>query len=171
MNAKQTEQTTEAGDQGDEGTADVGATNASGPVCVEYLGFGPSIIDFANGEKFRSIVRKHGYQLVLEDQEVTGVEVLDIGQPLTQPSRLWLKDPATGASLAVLYDDSYDSWLESPGFIEILQLMDEHSKEHFQSRLFVYTPGYDSDDEDPSVEEGHRCYELGYDFTTGEYKE
>lgn len=142
----------------------------SGGVCVEYFGFGPAIIDFVNDEKFRAIVRKHGFQIRLQDDTTLDAEV-----PLTEPTRLWLRDPVSGGWLAVLYDDTDDSWLESPGFIEILQLMDDYSKERFQSRLFVYSP-LDEDDEDDDelemeVDQDHLCYDREYDFTTGRYKE
>jgi hypothetical protein len=146
--------------------------SSGGDVCVQYFGFGPVLIDFVNDEKFRAIVRKHGFQIEIADAGILGAD-----QPLLTPARLWLKDPSSGGWLAVLYDDEAESRLESSGFVEILQFMDDHSKEHFQSRLFLNVPKDEDneDDEDDElygeVAEGHPFYDREYDFTTGYYKE
>lgn len=151
------------------------AVSAGGAgVVIEYFGLAPESYDFANSDAFRAIITKHGLQLKPADEDV-----LPDGQLLTEPVRLWVVDPVSGASLAVLYDDESGTSLEAPGFLEILQLMDEHVKTNFQGRLFRDLVDEDDldDDElevldelDDMVSEGHPYYELEFDFTTGAYK-
>lgn len=172
-----TEDETDQRDDHDDDHDDDAAVPASGggDVYVEYFGLGrPESFDFANSDEFRSIITKHGLQLRPADEAV-----LPDGQLLTEAVRLWVIDPASGASLAVLYDDESGTSLEAPGFLEILQLMDEHVKTNYQSRLFRDLVDEDDldgeeiealEELDDMVSEGHPCYELEFDFTTGAYK-
>jgi hypothetical protein len=71
-----------------------------------------------------------------------------------------------------LYDDEAWSGLESPGFAEILTLMDTYCKEQSQSRLFMAEPETDEEEDelDLWVGEDHPFYGLDFDFTTGKYR-
>jgi hypothetical protein len=81
-------------------------------------------------------------------------------------------DPVSGGRFYVLYDDEASSDLESPGFVEILTLMDDYCKAQSQSRLFMAEPETDEEEDelDLWVGEDHPFYGLDFDFTTGKYR-
>jgi hypothetical protein len=147
------------------------AASDADDICVEYFGLGLQCLEFVNGKEFRDSVRKHGYELLIDSSGVSqGTLALD--QPLAgQNSYLSVLDPITGGRFFVLYDDETWSGLESPGFAEILALMDSYCKEKFQSRLFMAEPETDEEEDelDLWVGKDHPFYGLEYDFATGRY--
>lgn len=145
---------------------------APGAVTINYFGLGPQCLDFANGKEFRDAVSKHGYEIVVDDNSSNHYDILASGQPAQGYGYLSVVDPATDARLYVLYDDESWSDLESPGFVEILQLMDAYCKEESQSRLFMAEPETDEEEDelDLWVGEDHPFYGLQFDFNTGKYK-
>lgn len=139
-------------------------------VTIDYFGLGPQCLDFANGKEFRDAISRHGYELLVDangDQEVS----VAVDQPVSGHGYLSVVDPVSAGRFYVLYDDETWSELESPGFTEILSLMDAYSKETFQSRLFMAEPETDDEEDelDLWVGEDHPFYGLEFDFATGKY--
>jgi hypothetical protein len=145
-------------------------SRSSGAVTIDYFGLGMQCLDFANGKPFRDAVTRHGYELLIDGPTETK---LAAGQPLTgESSYLSVVDPVSGSRFYVLYDDEASSDLESPGFVEILTLMDDYCKAQSQSRLFMAEPETDEEEDelDLWVGEDHPFYGLDFDFTTGNYR-
>jgi hypothetical protein len=138
---------------------------SSGEVTVEYYGLSPAALDFIDS-KFLALVAEHGYTLQVDDRGQVAP-----GEPLSGKEYLSVVDPLTGARMYVLYDDETWSNLESPGFTELLKLMDEYSTAETGTRLFMFEPEADEEEDDLNliVDEDHPCYGLGYDFTQGRY--
>lgn len=138
----------------------------SGGVTVEYYGLSPAALDFINDSRFLALVDRHGYTLHVDDRGQVAP-----GEQLSGKEYLSVVDPLTGARMYVLYDDETRSDLESPGFIELLNLMDEYSKAETGTRLFMFEPETDEEEDELNlmVDEDHPCYGLEYDFTTGRY--
>lgn len=135
-------------------------------VTIGYYGIGPGD-SFTTGEAFTDLVRKHRYSLHVDDRGE-----ISPGEATSSTEYLSVVDPATDARMYVLYDDETWTNLESPGFVELLKLMDDYCRKQSETRIFMFEPETDEEEDELnlSVEKGHPFYSADYDFATGRYK-